>query len=129
MTNPKEDYSLNITANDTTNTTTTITNTGECREDECALQRKKAKTSTMWAEFKDVDDGSKRMNYIQCKTKLLILASGCTTLFSKNLKSCINNQQTISSQIAEKECDSTIIAPAIMDGKLDMMKIREEVAH
>ncbi|XP_039138800.1 zinc finger BED domain-containing protein RICESLEEPER 2-like [Dioscorea cayenensis subsp. rotundata] len=41
----------------------------------------------------------------------------------------MNNQQTISFQALDKGCDNTIMSSAIMDGKLDMMKMRESVAH
>lgn len=61
-------------------------------------------------------------------------ASGCTTHFSRHLKSCLlwkvhqKWQQQISFQPSNEKSESQMIS-IIVDGKFDMVKMREAVVH
>ena len=125
-----------VSPNETTNHTSTNTN---AEEEESHFQKKKRKkTSAVWLEFKEVElpDGSKKGECVHCKARLSILQSKSTSHFSRHLKNCVRRmlfqkqQQRITLQVVDHEGTSArVVAPALTDGKLDMMKMGESMAH
>ncbi|KAH7681478.1 Tam3-transposase (Ac family) protein [Dioscorea alata] len=109
----------------------------EGEEDE-GNEKKRAKTSTVWMEFKEITlaDGSKKGECVHCKRRLAISASKSTTQFKRHLSTCLkrkiyqNQQQRISFKPIEAGSSSGIgMSPALTNGKFDMVKMREGAAH
>lgn len=123
--NTIDDTTANLSRDDTVGAT----------EDDTQFQvKKRQKTSKVWLEFQEVDtsDGPKVMcNH--CKSKLSILKSKSTSHLSRHLAGCIKRknyqkqQKLISFQATDVESQQTI-APALIDGKFDMSKMREAMA-
>ncbi|KAL4566642.1 hypothetical protein LXL04_030762 [Taraxacum kok-saghyz] len=116
------------------------TSTAEEHEEEGSshFQRKKrAKTSAVWDDFKEVTmpDKTIKLECVRCKSKLALLASKSTSHLKRHLKSCLpkilhdKQQQKITLQPIDLGSNSQHVTPALTDGKFDMMKMRESVAH
>lgn len=129
---------------DTTNSTDDATavedDTIAAEEDDSQFQvKKRQKTSKVWLEFKEVDfpkDGRKAVcNH--CNKKLAILKSKSTSHLTRHLTVCLKRmifqkqQRLINFQASEatNENDQEVITPALTDGKFDMAKMREAMAH
>ncbi|XWS61870.1 hypothetical protein CRYUN_Cryun07bG0161800 [Craigia yunnanensis] len=99
-------------------------------------EKKRQKTSSVWLEFKEVSlsDGSKKVECVHCKRKLVITTSKSTTHFKRHLSTCVqwkiyhNQQQRINFQPVNTGGDVQILH-AFTDGKFDMEKMRKAAAH
>ncbi|OMO54906.1 putative Zinc finger, BED-type [Corchorus capsularis] len=77
-------------------------------DEERVPENKRAKTSTVWSEFKDVtSNGTDFGQCIHCKKQIKKNKSRSTTQFKRHLETC----------------------PALTNGKFDMAKMREAAAH
>ncbi|XP_073107182.1 zinc finger BED domain-containing protein RICESLEEPER 1-like [Elaeis guineensis] len=102
-------------------------------------KKKRAKTSSVWLEFKEVElpDKFRKGECIHCKRRLNIPKSKSTTQFKRHLEACSrrNMYQKQQKKINFMAADSSVgvkatgFVSALHDGKLDMMKMRESAAH
>ncbi|XP_031265972.1 zinc finger BED domain-containing protein RICESLEEPER 2-like [Pistacia vera] len=104
-------------------------------DNDSPLERKKrAKTSAVWSEFREVvlPGGTRKGECVHCKTKLKMTASGSATQFNRYLKRCVKRttrlrQQQINFPPSSSQGGS-IILPALR-GQFNMLKMRELIAH
>ena len=63
----------------------------DSREAEEGNEKSRAKTSSIWLEFKEITllDGSRKGECVHCKRKLAISASKNTTQFKIHLSTCV----------------------------------------
>nr|KAJ0212044.1 hypothetical protein LSAT_V11C400164530 [Lactuca sativa] len=101
-------------------------------------KKKRPKTSPVWADFTEVKmpDGTMKAQCRFCKGRLAIISSSSTSHLKRHLKTCGPKaahdlkQQKITLQAADSGCNQEKhVTPALTDGKFDMMKMRESVAH
>nr|GEZ98853.1 peroxisomal fatty acid beta-oxidation multifunctional protein AIM1-like [Tanacetum cinerariifolium] len=99
--------------------------------------KKRKTTSKVWDEFKKIKlhDGRQKAECHHCKSTLSVLASGSTTHLGRHLKGCTQRaifqkqQQRITLQVVDPDSLSQVVTPALVDGRFDMMKMRESMAH
>ncbi|XP_031274167.1 uncharacterized protein LOC116132638 [Pistacia vera] len=123
------------TLDETVNTQPSVTcPSNEDANDNLFQRRKRAKTSTVWAEYKEVvlPNGEKKAECIHCKYKLQIHASGSTTHLGRHLQRCVKRaasrrQQHINFPPADSS-KGTSVLPALTD-EFNMMVMRELVAQ
>lgn len=99
-------------------------------------KKKRAKTSSVWLEFKEeMIDGKKKARCVHCKDILTVSVSGSTTHFQRHLKKCMHRkrhnmqQQMINFPTANSSIDTIAMGSALTDGRFDMKKMREGIAH
>ncbi|OMO56718.1 putative Zinc finger, BED-type [Corchorus olitorius] len=111
---------------------------GEGLDEEGGPDKKRAKTSTVWEEFKDVSsNGTDFGECIHCKKQIKKNKSKSTTQFKRHLETCVrrkfflNQQRTISLQPKDLGSGGGGIQfqPALTNGKFDMGKMREATTH
>ncbi|GJS61919.1 zinc finger BED domain-containing protein RICESLEEPER 2-like protein [Tanacetum coccineum] len=118
----------------------TTNNSGNIEEEEESSHfesKKRKTTSKVWDEFTKITlpDGRQKAECHHCKSKLSVLASGSTTHLGRHLKSCTpraifqKQQQRITLQVVDPDSMSQVVTPALVDGRFDMMKMRESMAH
>nr|GEV95439.1 putative zinc finger, BED-type [Tanacetum cinerariifolium] len=129
----------NLEDNEINRTTNNSGNMEEEQDEESShFKSKKRKTTTkVWDEFKKIKlhDGCEKVECHHCKNRLSIPASESTTHFGRHLKSCTKQaifqkqQQRITLQVVDPDSMSQVVTPAHVDGRFDMMKMRELMAH
>nr|KAJ0219907.1 hypothetical protein LSAT_V11C200100330 [Lactuca sativa] len=101
-------------------------------------KKKRLKTSPVWADFTEVKmpDGTMKAQCRFCKGRLAIISSSSTSHLKRHLKTCTPKaahdlkQQKITLQAVDSGCNQEKhVTPALTDGKFDMMKMRESIAH
>ncbi|WOK96158.1 zinc finger BED domain-containing protein RICESLEEPER 2-like [Canna indica] len=99
-------------------------------------KKKRAKTSFVWLEFKEeMIDGKKKAQCVHCKDILTVSVSGSTTHFQRYLKKCMHRkrhnmqQQMINFPTSNSSIDTIAMGSALTDGRFDMKKMREGIAH
>ncbi|GJZ95929.1 putative ribonuclease H-like domain-containing protein [Tanacetum coccineum] len=125
--------------NEINRTTNNSGNMEEEQEEESShFESKKRKTtSKVWNKFTKImlPDGRKKAECHHCKSKLFVLASESTTHLGRHLKSCTpraifqKQQQRITLQVVDPDSMSQVMTPALVDGRFNIMKMRESMAH
>ncbi|XP_031277065.1 zinc finger BED domain-containing protein RICESLEEPER 2-like [Pistacia vera] len=121
-------------------TETTATDVNKEADVNPFARKKRAKTSVVWNDFKEVilPDNTKKTECIHCKAKLAITVSGSTTHLSRHLNSCVRRilfqkqqQRFFQAQAGDMgtsgETDNLV--PILTNGKFEMVKMRELVAN
>ncbi|OMP08157.1 putative Zinc finger, BED-type [Corchorus olitorius] len=106
-------------------------------DEEGGNAKKRAKTSNVWSEFKDVSlsNGVEVGECVHCKKQLKKNKSKSTSQFKRHLESCVrrkifqNQQKKITFQPKDVGDGDIQLQPALTNGKFDMAKMREEAAH
>ncbi|XP_057791041.1 zinc finger BED domain-containing protein RICESLEEPER 2-like [Salvia miltiorrhiza] len=107
--------------------------TGGAEDDLHFQPKKRQKTSKVWLEF-NVIDAVNKAECKHCKSRLSILKSKSTTHLSRHLACCLKRklnqkqQQKISLEPINENSVS-MASIALTDGKFDMRKMREAIAH
>ncbi|XP_057791289.1 zinc finger BED domain-containing protein RICESLEEPER 3-like [Salvia miltiorrhiza] len=107
--------------------------TGGAEDDLHFQLKKRQKTSKVWLEF-NVIDAVNKAECKHCKSRLSILKSKSTTHLSRHLACCLKRklnqkqQQKISLEPINENSVS-MASIALTDGKFDMRKMREAIAH
>ncbi|XP_031264008.1 zinc finger BED domain-containing protein RICESLEEPER 2-like [Pistacia vera] len=136
-----------MASDDTSSSTPTLDDVDDCvtirAVDRCnvyastcgteASRKKRAKTSAVWSEFREVvlSRGTKKAECIHYKTKLKMTAIGSTTQFNRHLKRCAKRkdflrQQQINFPASSQGTNTILLA---LRGQFSMLKIRELIAH
>ncbi|OMO51644.1 putative Zinc finger, BED-type [Corchorus olitorius] len=106
-------------------------------DEEGGNAKKRAKTSNVWSEFKDVSlsNGVEVGECVHCKKQLKKNKSKSTSQFKRHLESCVrrkifqNQQKKITFQPKDVGDGDIQLQPALTNGKFDMAKVREAAAH
>ncbi|OMO77392.1 putative Zinc finger, BED-type [Corchorus olitorius] len=99
--------------------------------------KKRAKTSNVWSEFKDVglSNGVEVGEGVHCKKQLKKNKSKSTSQFKRHLESCVrrkifqNQQKKITFQPKDVGDGDIQLQPALTNGRFDMAKMREAAAR
>ncbi|OWM76757.1 hypothetical protein CDL15_Pgr004969 [Punica granatum] len=95
--------------------------------------KKRGRTSTVWLEFKEeMIDGVRKVQCVHCHSHLSF-KNYTTSHLMRHLETVkqkrYNVQQRINFPPAHSKVDVLVSGSAIIDGRYDMMKMREGIAH